>query len=140
MLKGIDPVLTPELLKALQEMGHADTVALVDRNYPATTSGRPVIQLGEISAERAARALFSVFPLDTFIDQPLGRMESAPGDQPNHVHQSVLAIAAEDHPKPLDYELIERHDFYERARQCHVIIQCLETAPYSCFIAQKGVV
>lgn len=140
MLKGIDPVLTPELLKALHEMGHADTVALVDRNYPATTSGRPVIQLGEISAERAARALFSVFPLDTFIETPLGRMESAPGDQPHEVHRQVLAIAAKGHPKPLDYELIERHDFYDRARECHVIIQCLETAPYSCFIAHKGVV
>ena len=37
MLKGIDPVLGPELLAILRGMGHGDEIAVVDGNYPAET-------------------------------------------------------------------------------------------------------
>ena len=49
MLKGIDPLLSPELLKVLAEMGHGDEVVVVDANFTATTLGRgkPVIRLPE---------------------------------------------------------------------------------------------
>ena len=40
MLKGIDPLLNGELLRILDEMGHADQLLLVDRNYPAAAVGR----------------------------------------------------------------------------------------------------
>ena len=63
MLKGIDPVLSGELLRVLDEMGHGDQLALVDRNYPAAASGRPVIRLGEVTVARALTAILSVFPL-----------------------------------------------------------------------------
>ena len=39
-LKGIDPLLTPELLKALAEMGHGDEIVIADANFTATTLGR----------------------------------------------------------------------------------------------------
>lgn len=66
MLIGIDSVLRGELLKALDEMGHGERFALVDQNFPAYGVGAPVVDLGEISASRAARAILSVFPLDLF--------------------------------------------------------------------------
>jgi L-fucose mutarotase len=56
------------------------------------------------------------------------------------IHQGVLEVAARHHPKPLDFQLISRPDFYEEAKSCLLIVQCLENAPYSCFIAQKGTV
>ena len=140
MLKGIDPVLIGTLLKELDEMGHGDLVALVDRNYPATSSGRPVVHLGEIGVVRATEAILSVFPLDTFISNPLGRMESDDQDPATDIHAEVLRVARAHHPLPLDYRLIPRSDFYTSARDCYLIIQCLETAPYSCFLLQKGVV
>ena len=68
MLKGIDPVLSGELLKILDEMGHGDQLLLVDRNYPAAASGKPVVRLGEITVTRAAEAILGVLPLDRFID------------------------------------------------------------------------
>ena len=39
MLKGIDPLLTPELLKVLAEMGHDDAIVLADANFTATSAG-----------------------------------------------------------------------------------------------------
>jgi len=68
MLKNIDPVLTGSLLKALDELGHGQKIALVDRNYPSHSSGAQVIHLGEIGIVRAAEAVFGVFPLDSFIE------------------------------------------------------------------------
>ena len=41
MLKKISPLLTPELLATLAEMGHGDRLAIVDRNYPSTSSASP---------------------------------------------------------------------------------------------------
>jgi ABC-type sugar transport system ATPase subunit len=41
MLKGIDPLLTPDLLlKVLAEMGHGDEIVIADANFTATTLGR----------------------------------------------------------------------------------------------------
>jgi L-fucose mutarotase len=140
MLKGIDPILTGALLKALDEMGHADTLALVDRNYPSYSAGPPVIHLGDISIVRAAEAVLSVFPLDTFIETPLLRMQADDGSAATETHTMVWKTASKNHPLPLPEGLIPRPHFYELASTCSLIVQCLETAPYSCFILHKGVV
>ena len=140
MLKNIDPVLSGSLLKALDEMGHGETLALVDRNYPSKSSGAQIIHLGDIGIVRAAQAVFGVFPLDSFIDKPLSRMQADDHSDATSTHQQVLDVAALNHPKPLEFRVILRPDFYVEAQSCLLIVQCLETAPYSCFIAQKGTV
>ena len=141
MLKGIDPVLTGELLKVLDEMGHGDRLLLVDRNYPAVASGKPVVHLGDITQTRAAEAILSVFPLDTFVDAPLERMEV--DDDPSivaPVQDEVLAVARANHEKPLEYGIVPRLEFYERAKEVFAVVKTLESRPYGCFILQKGVV
>ena len=40
MLKGISPLLSPELLKVLCEMGHGDYLVLADGNFPAEAVGK----------------------------------------------------------------------------------------------------
>ena len=57
MLKGIDPLLTPELLKVLAEMGHGDEIVLADANFTAASLGRgkPVIRLPGIGMLRVVR-------------------------------------------------------------------------------------
>ena len=48
MLKGLDPLLTPELLQVMAEMGHGDELVLSDCNFPtdsvaaSTVHGRPI--------------------------------------------------------------------------------------------------
>jgi L-fucose mutarotase len=140
MLKGIDPLLRGELLHVLDDMGHGDQLLVVDRNYPAAASGKPVIHLGEVDIPRAMRAILSVFPLDSFIERPLERMEV--NDDPSeltHVQAEVLEIArAVDNPQ-LEFGVVPRLDFYERAKSCFAVVHTLESAPYSCFILHKGV-
>jgi len=141
MLKGIDPMLSGELLHVLDTMGHADQLALVDRNYPAVSAGRPVIRLGEVGVVRALSAILSVFPLDSFVERPLERMEV--DDDPRIVTENqrlVLQLAGREHGVPLEYGVIPRLDFYTRVREVSVVIHTLEPQPFGCFILQKGVV
>jgi L-fucose mutarotase len=141
VLKGVDPLLSGDLLKILDEMGHGDQLLVVDRNYPAYSVGTPVVRLGEVGVERALRAILTVFPLDGFVDRPLQRMEVK--DDPALVtpcQQRVLEIAQAAHSVPLDYGVIPRLAFYDRAKSAYAVVHTLEDQPYSCFILQKGVV
>ena len=141
MLKGIDPLLNGDLLKILDDMGHGDQLLIVDRNYPAAASGRPVIRLGDTTVPRALRAILSVFPLDSFVATPLERMEV--DDDPDIVtptQSAVLELARAAHDAPLDFGVVPRLDFYQRARSAFAVVHTLDSAPYSCFLLQKGVV
>ena len=141
VLKGIDPVLTGELLKVLDEMGHGDQLVIADRNYPAASSGLPVVRVGEIGVVRLMTAILSVFPLDTFVVHPIERMEAE--DDPtvtNDTIDTVLRLGRASHPLPLEYGVIPRFQFYERARQASAVVLTLESAPYCDFIITKGVV
>ncbi len=141
MLIGIDPVLRGELLKALDEMGHGERFALVDRNFPAYGVGAPVVDLGEISASRAARAIFSVFPLDPFVETPLERMgiDDNPSGS-NQCHDEVLSITVASADATWDWAIIPRKDFYGEVKAVSLVVRCLESAPYACFMFRKGVV
>jgi L-fucose mutarotase len=140
MLIGINPLLSGELLKLLDEMGHGDELLLVDRNYPAAASGRPVVRLGPVSVTDAATAILSVFPLDTFVDRPVERMEV--DDNPSIVGESqaeVLAVARAALPG-LTAGVVPRLDFYHRAQDAYAVVHTLDARPYGCFILRKGVV
>lgn len=141
MLKGIDPILTGELLHVLNDMGHGDQLMLVDRNYPAFAVGIPVIQLGEVGVLRSGAALFSVMPLDSFIESPLERMEVS--EDPTIItdtQQAFIDLATSAEQRQIACGVVPRLEFYGRAQGCFAIVQTLETAPYSCFILHKGVV
>lgn len=141
MLKGIDPLLSGDLLKVLDDMGHGDQLLIVDRNYPAVASGKPVIRLGEVGVLRAATAILSVFPLDSFIEHPLERMEVE--DDPiktTSLQSDVLALARASENRELDYGVIPRLDFYQRAKDAYAVVHTLEDQPYGCFILHKGVI
>ena len=141
MLKGIDPLLSGDLLKVLDDMGHGDQLLIVDRNYPAVASGKPVIRLGEVGVLRAATAILSVFPLDSFIEHPLERMEVE--DDPiktTSLQSDVLALARASENRELDYGVSPRLDFYQRAKDAYAVVHTLEDQPYGCFILHKGVI
>lgn len=146
MLKGLDPVLSADLLWLLAAMGHGDDLALVDANHPAetiaraTTSGR-LVRLPGLSMGRAARAILSVLPIDEFEPEPARRMLVV-GD-PDAVPQVQLEVQAQ-----LDAALgrasplagIERFSFYEAAKSAFAVVQVGDPRPYGCFLLRKGVI
>ena len=141
MLKGIDPLLSGDLLKILDDMGHGDELLLCDRNYPAASSGKPVVRLGEVSVMRAAQAILSVLPLDSFIAHPLERMEVE--DNPiktTPLQDDLLRLASTVEGRAIEYGVIARLDFYQRAQGVCAVVHTLEIQPYGCFILHKGVI
>ena len=146
MLKSIDPVLGADVLYALRSMGHGDDLVLCDTNFPAdavarrTVLGR-LLHIDNVPASRAARAVLSVLPLDSFVDEPALRMEIV--GQPNEVPPVQIEVqaeidAAQGRPSPMGS--IERFAFYERAKNSYCVIQTGERRFYGCFIFKKGVI
>lgn len=145
MLKGIDPLLSPELLKVLAEMGHGDAIVIVDANFTATTLGlgKPVIRLPGIGVQRACAAVLSVFPLGLPAEQPVAFMKVSerPDGYLSPLQQSVIQLCAQHAPSnELQCEAVERFAFYERVRQAYAIVQTGELQPFANFLFKKGVI
>jgi L-fucose mutarotase len=140
MLIGIDPLLSGDLLKMLDDMGHGDELLLVDRNYPAAASGRPVVRLGRVSVTDAAAAILSVFPLDQYVERPLERMEVDDDLAIVGESQAEVLELARAGRSDLEFGVVPRLDFYRRAQGAYGVVHTLDARPYGCFILRKGVV
>ncbi|KAF3996976.1 RbsD/FucU family protein [Glaciimonas immobilis] len=145
MLKGIDTLLSPELLKILCEMGHGDELAVVDANFTSESLGRgkPIVRLPGSDLYRACEAVLSVFPLDAAVEYPVGYMQvsDAPAGYTSTVQLSVVVfLQTTGLAQPEQCEAIERFKFYERVKQAYAIVQTGEMQSYANFIFKKGVI
>lgn len=144
MLKGLDPLLGPELLATLCEMGHGDEIVVVDANFTARklAGTKPLLRLDGVGLLRACQAVLSVFPLDAAVDRPVGYMQvsGAPAGSVAPVHREVLdhlarlGVAGEAQCEP-----IERFAFYDRVAGAHAFLVTGELRPYGNFLFKKGV-
>lgn len=146
MLRGIDPLLSADLLWVLASMGHGDDLAVVDANHPAetiaraTTSGR-LIRLPGVAMDRAVAAILSVLPVDDFEPEPIRRMLVVDNPQTVPVIQSEVQDVIDRALGPhLPMAGIERFAFYEAGRKAFAVVQCGDPRPYGCFLIRKGVV
>lgn len=141
MLKGLDPLLSPDLLRNLRAMGHGDELAIADANYPAEAMGLPVIRLDGISATAALDAVLSVMPLDSYAPDAAWCMEvvgQPDADQPIYGEFRAAILRHEGDGFPL--RKLERFAFYERARGCFAVIATGERRLYGNIILKKGIV
>ncbi len=143
MLKGIDPILNADVLYALRAMGHGDDLIIADTNFPSDSVARETV-LGEVlridrSAADVIRAVLSLYPIDTFVDDAAARMQVV--GEPNKilpVMEEVQAqVSAVNGPKLIE---IERFAFYDRSKKAYAVIQTGERRFYGCFAFRKGVV
>ncbi len=139
MLKGISPLLSPELLKALCEMGHGDEIILADANFPSVTTGRLVIRADGIGAAELLKAILPLFPLDTYEEERFILMEVVPGDPEPAIWEEYTKILKALEPDT-EVKFLERFAYYERAKQAYCIVATGEKAPYGNIILKKGVI
>lgn len=141
MLKGINPIISPELLKILMEMGHGDEIVIGDGNFPAASVAKRLVRLDGHGVCDILDAILALMPLDAYVEAPAALMQVTPGD-------NIVPVIWEDYKKiikkyePVNnkVEEIERFAFYDRAKDAYAVIATGETAIYANIILKKGVV
>lgn len=144
MLKGISPVISPELLKALAEMGHGDELVIADGNFPCHSVGKNsvVIRADGHGVPEILDAVLKLIPLDTYTEKPVALMEVVKGDTCStpEIWKVYEELLAKHEPSHHDIEYTERFAFYERAKNAYLIIATGEKAIYANILLKKGVV
>ena len=145
MLIKIDPILSPELLFTLSSMGHGDKLVLADANFPAHSMNENVVRLDGVNIKDAAKAILSVFPLDSFVvsqgKSAVSRMEV--DEQPKELtdaHKEFIKVVKEISGPNWSVGSIERQDFYKEAKTAYTIVTTTDARPFGCFVMTKGVI
>jgi L-fucose mutarotase len=139
MLKGIPSILSPELLKVLMEMGHGDEIVLADGNFPAASHANRLLRSDGHGVPELLKAVLSLFPLDTYGEQPVSLMAVVPGDPVETPIWGAYESIIGEHVTPA-IAYVERFAFYERAKKAYAIVATSEKALYANAILRKGVV
>ena len=149
MLKGIPTILSPVLLKVLDEMGHTDELTIGDGNFPGHTYGKRVIRLDGHGVPEILDAILQVMPLDTYPNAegvmvpPCTLMAVEPGDDAKTpIWDTYKEIVAKHDPRGAEcFEEINKWDFYKKTKEnSTLVIMSSETAIYANIILRKGVV
>lgn len=141
MLKGIPPILSPELFKILLEMGHGDEIVLSDGNFPAASCAQRLVRCDGHGGPELLEAVMRFFPLDTFVQKPVSLMDIVPGDSYKpEIWEEYSAIIGKYDRRAADFNRIERFEFYERAKKAYAVVATSESALYANIILKKGVV
>ena len=139
MLKNISPIISPELLKILMEMGHGDEIVIGDGNFPAASIAQRLVRLDGHGVDEILDAILKLMPLDTYVEAPVALMDNGDPDNCPPIWSAYTAtVTANEGDK--EFELVERFAFYERAKKAYAVVATGETAIYANIILKKGVV
>jgi L-fucose mutarotase len=140
MLKGISPLLSPELLSVLCRMGHGDELVLADAHFPGETMGKRVLRADGLKIADLIDAILPVYELDGYVEAPLVMMAAVPGDKLDPKVEKAYRAAVDRHaPQTPAIARLERFAFYDRAKEAFAVVMTGETAKYGNIILKKGV-
>ena len=131
LLTGINPLLTGELLRHLDEMGHSDLVLIVDANFPAHRLGVPCVEVPGIDVVTMTAAVCEVLPLDSALPPLL--MNSGDPDLPAVQHELLAAAGT------TDINLVDRWQYYDLGAKAQLVISTGELRLWANVGLYKGI-
>jgi len=141
MLKGISPAISPELIKALMEMGHGDELVIADGNFPSASIAQRLLRADGLGCLILLDAMLNIFPLDQYVEKPVALMAVVPGDPYKPIiWDDYRKIVQKHEPGFTDFEYMERFAFYERSRKAYAVLATSEMALYANMILKKGII
>jgi L-fucose mutarotase len=141
MLKGIDPLLSPDLLQILAAMGHGDEILIADANFPAAALARRLCRMDGANTSVAIRAILTLLPLDQYVDEPAAVMAVVENPEAVPATETEFRSILDDaEGRKVGVQRLERFAFYERAREVFAILVTGESRLYGNIILKKGVV
>lgn len=142
MVKIIPKIITPDLMKILMEMGHGDEIVIADGNFPAVTFSKRLIRCDGHGIPVILNAILEFLPLDTYVEKPIFLMKMD-GDnlmKPAIWEKYKEVINVHNSNRNIEFEYLERFEFYERARNAFAVIATSEESLYANIILKKGIV
>ncbi len=141
MLKKIPPLMSPELLKILSEMGHGDEIVIGDGNFPSSSLARRIVRMDACGVEEVMGAILELFPLDTYAPNII-LMEKMHCDEALEIPiwKKIEEIARNGDSGFSSLVHIDRFAFYERASAAYAVIATGEREIYANVILKKGVI
>lgn len=140
MLKGISPLISPELLQVLAHMGHGDEIILADAHFPGESFNNRVLRADGLRIPDLLAAILPLFELDAYVPHPLAMMAAVEGDTLDpDVETSYLKSIHITNPNVPAIERIDRFDFYDKTRGAFAVVMTGETAKYGNILLKKGV-
>lgn len=140
MLRGVSPLLSPDLLATLCQMGHGDEIVLADAHFPGASTNPNLIRADGLKIADLLDAILPLFVLDSYVPDPLTMMTPVDGDTLDPaVEKSYLAPIRKHAPDAPNIVRIDRFAFYERAAQAFAVVMTGETAQYANILLKKGV-
>ena len=140
MLKGISPLISPDLLAVLARMGHGDEIVLADAHFPGESFNSHVLRADGLKIADLLAAILPLFELDAYVAHPLAMMAAVSGDTLDPlVEESYLKSIHRTNPGAAPIERIERFAFYERTKNAFTVVMTGETAKYGNILLKKGV-
>lgn len=140
MLRGIPPIISPQLMQSLMEMGHGDEIVLADGNFPAVTLAKRVIRSDGHRITDVLGAIMPYFPLDYAVERPAAVMSLGENDRPPEVWEQYRSLIRSGHPPFVDFEYVERFAFYSRAKEAFAVVATSDDAFKGNLILKKGVI
>lgn len=141
MLKKIPPLLSPNLIKTLMEMGHGDEIVIADGNYPAASLANRLIRCDGLKIPELLESILELFPLDTYVESSVSLMKVA--EEETYIpeiwreYEKILTKANKEN---IDINYIERFKFYERSKNSFAIVTTSEKSLYANILLKKGVI
>ena len=140
MLKGISPLISPQLLEVIARMGHGDELVLADAHFPGESLGRRVVRADGLRITDLLEAILPLFELDTYVPHPVLMMEAVAGDQLDpQVENSYKKSISGTNPDLPSIKRLDRYSFYERAKNAFAVVMTGEMVKYGNIILVKGV-
>lgn len=140
MLKGVSPLLSPDLLALLCRMGHGDEIVLADAHFPGHTLNAQVVRADGLRIPDLLDAILPLFELDAYVEAPLAMMAAVPGDRLDPAVEKAYRVPIRKHaPQAPAIARIDRFAFYDRARKAFAVVMTGETAKYGNILLKKGV-
>ena len=140
MLKGISPIISPELLSVLDRMGHGDEIVLADAHFPGESFSSNVLRADGLKIDALLEAILPLFELDSYVPYPLVMMAAVEGDKLDPtVEAGYLKAIYQTNPDVASIERIGRFEFYERTKSAFAVVITGETAKYGNILLKKGV-
>ena len=139
MLKKIAPVISPELIKILMEMGHTDEIVICDGNMPACTMGKRVVRLDGHNVPEILKAVLDLMPLAIRISIPAAICRwDGPDAEIWDVYADIIRNSEEADKFQHGFKMLPPAEFNAAVANAYCLVTTSEKALAANIILRKG--